>query len=252
MINRLELKLVKISQSFFYFCVWMLKFIIFSLFINIQLEGKRHIPKKGRFILAANHQNFFDGFFVAYALGPFKKISFVIATRSLRKKSMRLLARLMGSVLLGNSPEEYQRILKKLNKILSHGGRVGIFPEGDVSPRPIPKKFKGGVAKLSIDSKTKVVPIFLSGTYNLRYLKYWLAKPTITIKIGKPVELYNYANETGNNLEYIASILREEITGLAHLEGIKDLNNLENIEDITSTPILNNYKLNLEEPIIKA
>ena len=248
MINRLELKLVKIFQSFFYFVVWMLQFIIFSLFFNIKLEGKRSIPRKGRLILAANHQNFYDGFFVAYALGPFKRISFIIAKRSLRKRVMRLLARLIGSVLLGNSVEEYQTVLKKLNKILSHGGKIGIFPEGDVSSKSIPRKFKGGVAKLSIDSRTKVIPIFLNGTYNLRYLKCWFGRPTITIKIGKPIELYNYAGENGNNnLEYVASILREKIIELGALhENVI----LDNVGNCIPTPLLNTYKSAIKEPAI--
>jgi len=249
MINRLELKLVKISQSFFYFCVWMLKFTVFSLFCNIKVEGRRYIPKKGRFILAANHQNFYDGFFTVYVLGPFKKVSFIIAKRALKAKSTQLLAKLIGSVLLDNGVEEYQKILKNLNKVLSHGGRVGIFPEGDISPRPIPRKFKGGVAKLSIDSKTKVIPIFLSGTYNLRYLKYWLTRPTIVIKIGKPVELYNYASENGNNLEYIASILREKVIELGAAQESKDFDSLEKFDSVS---FFNTYKSGVKEPVIKA
>ncbi len=250
MMNRLELKLVKISQSFFYFCVWMLKFIVFSLFCDIKLEGERYIPKKGRFILAANHQNFYDGFFAAYALGPFKKVSFVIAKRALKARSMQLLARLIGSALLGNSVEEYQRVLKNLNKVLSHGGREGIFPEGDISPRPVPKKFKGGVAKLSIDSKTKVIPIFLSGTYNLRHLKYWLTRPKILIKIGEPIDLYNYVEQYGNNLDLIASVLRERIIDLANPLKIQD--SLEERENLDKISFLNPYKPALKEPIVKA
>ena len=248
MINRLELKLVKISQSFFYFCVWMLQFIVLSLFCNIKLEGQRYIPKKGRFILAANHQNFYDGFFTAYVLGPFKKVSFIIAKRALKSKFTQLLAKLIGSVLLDNGVEEYQKILKTLNKVLSHGGRVGIFPEGDISERSTLRKFKGGVAKLSIDSKTKVIPIFLSGTYNLRYFKYLLSRPTITIKIGKPVELYNYASENGNNLEQVASVLREKIIELGAVQGSVDLNGLENLN---SVPILNTYQSPIQEPVVK-
>ena len=245
MINRLELKLVKILQSFFYFCVGMLKFIVFALFCNIKVEGRRYIPKKGRFILAANHQNFFDGFFTAYTLGPFKKVSFVIATRSLKMKSMQLLARLIGSALLGNSIEDYQRVLKKLNKVLSHGGRVGIFPEGDVSPRPIPRKFKGGVAKLSIDSMTKVVPIFLSGTYNLRYLKYWLTRPTIIIKIGRPIDLYNYASENGNNLENLSAILRDKVIALKTPQETINLSDSEKFDPLFP------YKSSVKEPVIE-
>ncbi len=218
MINRLKLKLVKISEAIFYFFVWSTMFLIFSVFFNVKVEGKGSIPKKGRFILAGNHQNFFDGFFLAYPIGPFRKVSFVIAKRSMKLKTFQIIARIIGSVLLGNSIEEYQRMLKKLNNTLSHGGKIGIFPEGDISPKIMPKKFKGGVAKLSIDSKSKVVPIFISGTYKMRYLKYWLTRPTIIIRIGKPVELYTYVNECGNDLDRIAAVLREKVIELMPLK----------------------------------
>lgn len=221
MLSRIEAKLIKISHSFFYFLVWSGHFIVFSPFFKIKLEGKENIPKKGRYILAANHKNFFDGWLSAYAIGPFKKVSFLIAKRVLRHKGWQILARLMGSVLISNEIEEYQKALKKLNNVLSHNGKVGIFPEGDISNKPIPRKFKGGVAKLSIDSKTKVVPIHISGTYNLRYFNYWLKRAEIVIKIGKPLELYSFADKNGNNLEEVAEILRKEII---ELSGLKELN----------------------------
>lgn len=229
MINRLKLRLLKISEAIFYFFVWSTMFLIFSAFFNIKVEGKGSIPKKGRFILAGNHQNFFDGFFLVYPMGPFRKVNFVIAKRSMKLKIFQIIARIIGSVLLGNSIEEYQRMLKKLNNVLSHGGKIGIFPEGDISPKSVPRKFKGGVAKLSIDSKSKVIPIFISGTYKMRSLKYWLTRPTIVIKIGKPIELYTYVNEFGNDLDQIAAVLREKVIELMPLKS-------NSIEQKTAVP----------------
>ncbi|MBI3590145.1 MAG: 1-acyl-sn-glycerol-3-phosphate acyltransferase [Candidatus Melainabacteria bacterium] len=239
MLSRIEAKLVKISQSFFYFFVWMTHYLLFSPFLSIKVIGKENIPKRGRFILAGNHKNFLDGYFLSFAIGPFKKVSFVIAKRALRPKPLQILARLIGSVLIGNEIEEYQRAIKKLNRILSHGGCIGIFPEGDVSNRSTPRKFKGGVARLSLDSTTKVVPIYLTGTYNLRYLKYWLKRPEILIKIGKPVELYKYASVYGNNLDEMAAFLREKIIELAELNEIKKNINLDLNNSSDSEPLLN-------------
>lgn len=218
MLNRLEARLIKISQAFFYFVVCTFYFVMFALLLRIRIKGKENIPKKGRFIFAANHQNFFDGFLIARILGQFKKVSFVIAKRALKNKFNQILARLIGSVLIGNENEEYQRALKKLNRILTHGGAVGIFPEGNVSKGAIPGKFKGGVAKLSLDSKTKVIPVYINGSYNLRYFKYLFKRPDITIRIGKPVELYSYAKECGNNLDEMANIIREKIIELSNLQ----------------------------------
>ena len=214
MIKRFEAKLIRLSQAFFYFLTLIVHLLVYFPFLRLKLIGKENIPKKGRFILAANHNNFYDGFFLAYSVIPFKRISFLIAKRSVRSPFLQYLAWLIGSVLIGNEAEEYQKSLKKLNKILSHGGAVGIFPEGDVSNKKIPKKFKGGVAKLSLDTKTKVIPVYINGTYGLRNFKYWLERPEITLRFGKPLELYNFAAVCGNNLDLMAENLREKIIEL--------------------------------------
>ncbi|MBI2995298.1 MAG: 1-acyl-sn-glycerol-3-phosphate acyltransferase [Candidatus Melainabacteria bacterium] len=219
MLKRIEARLTRFTQAIFYFIVWSLFYCFFSFFCKIKIEGRENIPRRGRFILAGNHQNFFDGFFLSFTVNPFKKVSFVIAKRALKYRFYRLIARLIGSVLIGREVEDYQKALKKLNRILSHGEPVGIFPEGDVSRSNIPRKFKGGVAKLSIDSKTKVIPVYLKGTFNLRYFKYLLTRPEILITVGKPVELYNYATLVENDLEKMSAILKEKIIALS---GIKE------------------------------
>ena len=178
------------------------------------MSGLENFTKHGRYILAGNHQNFCDGFLLTYYLGPLKKVNFIIAKRALKTRFYRFLARAMGSVLIGNEIEEYQRALKKLNRILAHGGIVGIFPEGDISSHTKPRRFKPGVAKSSIDSKVPVIPIYLNGTYNLRFFSYWLKRPEIEIKIGNPVHLYDFATKFGNNLDQMASVLRENVISL--------------------------------------
>lgn len=247
MLSRLEARFIRLFQSIFYFIVSISHLLILLIFCRVSIEGKNNIPKKGRFILAANHQNFYDGFFLAYACGLFsRKVSFVIARRALKTRFLQLLAMLIGSVVIGNGQEEYQKALKKLNRILSHGGPVGIFPEGEVSKHEIPKKFKGGVAKISIDSKTKVIPVYLCGTYNLRYPKYLLTRPHILLKIGKPIELYNYASVCGNNLDQIAEILRRRIIDLSELSKDKraDTTNKYNAMSFTAM-----YSKSLEEDL---
>ena len=227
MLRRIEAKFIRASHRFFYFLVSLSHFLVFSLFLRIKIFGKENIPKKGRCIFAANHQNFYDGFFIAFIMGPLRKISFVIAKRALKLKFDRILAKLIGSVIIGNQIEEYQSALKKLNNLLSHGGVVGIFPEGDVSRSEFPRRFKGGVAKLSVDSKTKVIPVYIKNTYNLRYLRFWFTRPEIVLKIGKPIELYSYANEFDNDLDRLAEFLREKVIELGDLNKDKSLEQIK-------------------------
>lgn len=237
MLRKVQAETIKLIRSISYFIVCFVHFLIFMPFVKVSVSGRENIPKKGRVILAANHQNFFDGFFIAYVLGPFVRPCFLIARRSLKFMFWRFLAKLIGCVVISDDVEDYQRSLKKLNNILSHGGKVVIFPEGTVSNKRIPRKFKGGVAKLSYDSRSLVVPIYLNGTYDLRYFKYWLKRPEIFIKIGKPVPLYNYFGSNGNNLDKIADFLREKIIELCDIKEVQKLVAQE-IEPKTDMPKL--------------
>ena len=89
-----------------------------------------------------------------------------------------------------------------------------------------------------MDSKTKVIPVYIKGTYNLRYLKYWLSRPEILIKIGKPVALYNYAKD-GNNLEEMAAILREKIIDLMNVKEVQHENDLKPLEQTLTVKAYN-------------
>ncbi len=214
MISRINLKSTRLLQGFIYLLILTLGYIFFYLFTKLKIEGMENLPKRGRFILAANHQNFFDGCLLAMLIGPFRRTSFLISKRPLKTEFLKWLAKAIGSVPLGNGVEEYQRALKKLNNILTHGGIATIFPEGTVTSFSQPTKFKGGVAKLSMESRSLVVPVYFNGTYNLRHSEHLWKKPEITIKIGKPVDLYNYADICGNNLDKMAAVLREKVVEL--------------------------------------
>lgn len=212
--------------------LWSLSYFVFHLFCNIKIEGKENIPKRGRLIIASNHQNFFDGSLIANLLSPFKRIYFLVSKRPLKSPIYRYLAKVIGYAVIGNSLDEYNRALKKLNNYLSRSKVVGIFPEGIVTGFNTPTKFKGGVSKLSLDSQSNVLPIYLNGTYELRQLKYWLSRPTITIKIGKPVDLYNYFPACGNNLDKVSAVLREKVIELYEPKEIQVVENEDMLIDL--------------------
>lgn len=237
MISRLKSKVARLYSSLVYFILWSISYIYFFVFCNINIIGRENIPKRGRFIIASNHQNFFDGNLLANIFPPYRRVSFLISKRPLKLSFTRYLAKTIGLVLIGNSIEEYQRALKRLNNYLTHGGIVGIFPEGTVTGFSTPIKFKGGVAKLSLDSQSNVIPIYLSGTFNLRKLNYCLSRPTITVKIGKPIGLYNYTGICGNNLDKMAAILREKVLELAEPKQIEVTEDSKSLVDISKKQI---------------
>ncbi len=237
MISRLKSKIARLYSSLVYFTLCSISYIVFRFLCILKVEGRENIPRRGRFILASNHQNFFDGNLIASIIFPQRRMTFLVSKRPLKWWLWKYLAKTIGLILIGSSIEEYQRALKRLNNHLTHGGVVGIFPEGTVTGFSTPIKFKGGVAKLSLDSRSNVIPIYLSGTFNLRKLSYFLSRPTISVKIGKPLDLYNYAPICGNNLDKMAAILREKILELAEPRQIEVTEDSKSLVDISKRQI---------------
>lgn len=94
--------------------------------------------------------------------------------------------------------------ISALRKILENGGRVLIFPEGGRTFKTIEKfrvrsatsrelgKLKGGAAWLALQTKARILPIWVEGTdkvlpnNKLQFPRFW---HRITIKIGSPFEV---------------------------------------------------------------
>ena len=76
--------------------------------------------------------------------------------------------------------------LKTLLRHMDRGGRVVIFPEGDISPDGAPLPIQPGAAALWVRSGVDLVPIRYAGAEHWRFLaptgKHWL--PRVDVEIG--------------------------------------------------------------------
>ena len=131
---------------------------------RVRIRGNEHIPAAGAAILAPNHKNFLDPFFVG------------IATR----RHVRYMAKIellkgpLGWVLtrLGAFPvrrgEADSEALKTAHTILQQGGMVVVFPEG--TRVEVPDALGSphhGAARLALDTGAPIVPVAISGTSHL-------------------------------------------------------------------------------------
>lgn len=213
--------LKKLFNSISYFLVSKIFHLLAFSFFDVKVEGLENIPKKGRFIFAGNHQNFVDGAFITF-FSP-RKTKFLVAKRSVVGLAKFVLLTTGTSV--NYEKNDYLEALKQLKKHLDLDNVIGIFPEGDVSRRTLPRKFKGGVSKLSIDSEAPVIPVYINGTFELRKLSYWFKRSKILLRFGKPFDLYKESDKYKFDLDKMAEILRSKII---ELSGLKELVNIEN------------------------
>lgn len=174
-----------------------------SIFTKTTIIGKDNLPKKGPYILAANHFNVFDPPFVIYAIQ--KPISFLAASDT-EFTLVEYFALWLYGFIPTNRSNLNPSTIKMSKKVLNSGGLLGIFPEGDTESDQL-RAPKAGVVYLSASQKASIVPI---GVYGLKKsLWYYLfrgVRPHIEIKIGKPFGPYTLSKDKINRENELVEI----------------------------------------------
>jgi len=162
---------------------WLLK----TNGIRLHLDGMGDLKKDEAYILVSNHASILD-IPALISAAPFP-------VRFLAKKSL-LWFPIFGWVLYFSghilihrqSAQSALRSLKKAPSLLKKGISIIVFPEGTRSPDGEVKEFKLGAFLLAQYSKFPVVPISISGTYDMLPRHGWCFWPgTIHIRMSKPI-----------------------------------------------------------------
>lgn len=184
---------------------WILK-LLFGLFVRMiwikKVEGMENMPPKGAYIIAANHTSYFD-FFSLIAVWP-KRIYFLAGEVFFNKWWWYPLVKFTGQIKVdrvsGDKEEVYQKVFSVLNK----GKVLAIFPEGTRSANGKIGKTFTGVAKFALVKRVQVVPVGITGAYEVmsrhRNLPGFVKK--IEIKVGKPINFDEYYGREYNEAVY--------------------------------------------------
>lgn len=156
---------------------------VFRTLFGLRIEGQENVPAEGPFILASNHQSWFDP--------P------VIGACSPREIFYAAKKELFDTFILGPLVKFYNAIpiqrsgfsrsaLVKLGEALEVGSGIIIFPEGtrflDGRLRPP----KAGVGMLALRHRVRIVPVYISGSSILRYQTF---RRKLRVKFGRSFTL---------------------------------------------------------------
>ncbi len=118
-------------QHFVIICLLVLFKATFGLFLkfryNLRCHNKGVIPRKGPYLLLANHCNNLDGLFLQYYIG--RPISFVVTDAMFKKKT---LGRLMSFVRYIPKRKHVadSGAIRKIIQAAKNNEIIGVFPEG--------------------------------------------------------------------------------------------------------------------------
>jgi 1-acyl-sn-glycerol-3-phosphate acyltransferase len=187
------------------------KIILAASGVKVKVEGMNNIDKGRPYIFAANHQSQFDIFAMQGC--------FAFDFRWLAKKELfqiPLFGRAMqlaGYISIDRS--HGREALKSLNEAaerIAAGTSVILFPEGTRSLDGKLHDFKSGGMVLAIKSGVPLVPVGISGTYEILPKGRLLAKPGhVIIRVGKPIETRQFSASQKHEL---AAKIQSEVARL--------------------------------------
>lgn len=189
------------------------------LFFTLEVEGARHLPRRGPYMIVANHASDLDPFAVAASLPPA-----LIHAVYWGGEVVRLFSNAVGRTVCRAAhifPVDERAPASSLAlaaAVLERGNILIWFPEAWRSPTGDLQTFLPGVGMLVSDSKVRVVPAFIQGTFEAmpRGRRMPRLRP-VRVRFGRPLDPRELGVAEGRAPDYseIADSLRAAVAKLA-------------------------------------
>jgi 1-acyl-sn-glycerol-3-phosphate acyltransferase len=164
----------------FYWLSAFLFRIFAKLFFQLKIEGRENLPKKGGFIIAANHSSSLDPFILTAVIPCY--IRWIVVYEYYDLWYLKWILRKMRFIRIENN------LPKEAFGAITQGETVGFFPEGRRTWTGNLGPARRGVATLARITSCPVVPVAILGTFAVlpRTRKRLKISP-ITVRIGTPL-----------------------------------------------------------------
>jgi 1-acyl-sn-glycerol-3-phosphate acyltransferase len=133
---------------------------------TLAVEGRENIPKKGGVCFVANHGSIFDIILaLAYIGRPF---GFIAKKELLLVPFINMWISVLGGLFIDRRhPRKALKTINKGVRRLKAGGGVLVFPEGHRSKGEGLLPFHPGSFKLATQAAVPIVPVAISGSYDV-------------------------------------------------------------------------------------
>jgi long-chain acyl-CoA synthetase len=166
-------------------------YLLFRIFLSMEVRGVRNLPKGGPFLMCPNHLSYLDALVVQSAVpyAIFRRTFFVGASELMTNRFAAMLGRLTNTI-----PVDPDANLLRAMKVGAYGLRRGrilcIFPEGARSYDGSLQDFKKGAAILSRETGSMVLPVGIQGTYEVWPRDSMRIRPhKVKLSFGSPLVL---------------------------------------------------------------
>lgn len=158
--------------------------ILFLLLTRVRVLGRENIPQHEGYLAAANHLSIIEVPLV-YCLIARHDVTGLVARKHNKNPFFRWIVNTLGGIWLSRD-EIDTRALRDARDHLRSGGVLGIAPEGTRSDTGALQQAKTGVAFLADQAGVQILPVAVSGTWQITSEILTLRRPVINVNFGKP------------------------------------------------------------------
>jgi 1-acyl-sn-glycerol-3-phosphate acyltransferase len=153
---------------------------------RVTVTGRENIPARGGVCFVSNHGSIFD--IVLHLAYDSRPIGFVAKKELAYIPLLNMWISLLGGLFIDR--KNIRRAIKTINKGVARiraGGAMIIFPEGHRSRGQGLLPFRSGSLKLATQAGAPVVPVAISGSYDVFERTYRVNAVPVRVHFGKPI-----------------------------------------------------------------
>jgi long-chain acyl-CoA synthetase len=187
-LKEIDIKPSLISNVVHSFIIGLIK-LFFKMFYRLEVEGSANVPKKGPYIIYANHTSFFDGLLIAASVPRYARpgLFFMGFKMYFDLPVIRNLIKI-GKIIPLDFSANLLESLRSANYVIKNGKGVCFFPEGRLGIDGKIHDFKKGFGILAKESGAMLIPAFIDGAINVWPRTRRLPKLCrIKVKFGVPL-----------------------------------------------------------------
>ncbi len=178
--------------------VWRVGLFFFRNWLGFTIHGRDNLPKKGPYLLVANHTSHLDGPAVMAARGEhFQDVYSLGARDYFYRNRIRawISSHVLNMVAIDRSRLDF-RAVEACRAVARHGGCMLVFPEGTRSVDGKLHPFKPGFGLIAMKVGIPVVPVYIHGTYqSLPKGRIRPRRHPVHVSFGSPIEAKQYARQ---------------------------------------------------------
>lgn len=154
------------------FLMRFLSWVLVNTLYRIKVEGLEKVPDEGPCLLVCNHVSYMDALIVGGTIR--RPIRFVMYHTIFKIPVMNFIFKTARAIPIApakEDPQMLERAYAEIQKALSEGEIVGIFPEGRLTDTGEVNQFKTGMERILAANPVPVIPVALKGMWGSLFSK---------------------------------------------------------------------------------